>query len=369
VSKVKMVTGLILIDARLSALNNAGIDPTQRERNKMLVKKIRVRGNEYYPYASGQAFKRWWRDTIHEKFGWTLSPIAREEKAAYTQGNPIAYEEDDVFGYMVTLAKGEEGKGLVYRRVAPLKSTPLISLFPQVISSDFGVFARGETAAEPIPYEQEAYSTVLKGTFSFMLNEVGAFQLGRGKDLPSPTEADELRRKKISKDRIEELERRARELLEEARKRGANITSDSITLPENERKKRIAETVGALGELTGGAKNSAYLTDLTPKFIIAAVLSVANHIFMDAIKASSGSTTIDLDILGEVVQDYRDSFLSPMFVGLRKGFFEDSEYDKVSAMREFPSSSSQSGGKVDVKFGTPKQTIEAIADFTKKMKL
>ena len=367
--KVKMLTGLILIDAQLSALNNAGIDPTQRERNKMLVKKIRVRGNEYYPYASGQAFKRWWRDTILEKFGWIPSPITREEKAAYTQGDPIVYEEDDVFGYMVTLAKGEEGKGLVYRRVAPLKSTPLISVFPQVISSDFGIFARGETAAQPIPYEQEAYSTVLKGTFSVMLNQVGAFQLGRGKDLPSPTEADELRKKKISKDRIEELERISAKLLEEAKTRGASITSDSITLPENERKKRIAETVTALGELTGGAKISDYLTDLTPKFIIAAVLSVANHIFMDVVKASDGSTTVDSDILGEVVHDYHDRLLSPVFIGLRKGFFEDKEYDRMSAMQELPLKTSQGADKLDVKFGTPKQTIEAIADFAKKMEL
>jgi CRISPR-associated protein Cst2 len=161
-NNVVLVTGLILIDAPAAALNNAGIERGRIAENKVIVKKIRLRGREEYPYVSGQAFKRWWREALHENHDWKESPISREEKVAYTESNPIEYEEDDLFGYMLAPSK-KEGKGLVYRRIAPLKCTPLISVFSNVITDDFGVFSRGPAEKEPVPFEQEFYSTILKG--------------------------------------------------------------------------------------------------------------------------------------------------------------------------------------------------------------
>lgn len=78
---VKMVTGLLLVDAPASALNNAGIDKSQRDQNVVATKKIRYRGGQEYPYVSGQAFKRWWRDTIHKKFAWSPSLITSRRKS------------------------------------------------------------------------------------------------------------------------------------------------------------------------------------------------------------------------------------------------------------------------------------------------
>jgi CRISPR-associated protein Cst2 len=319
-NNVVLVTGLVLIDAPASALNNAGIERGRLAENKVVVKKIRLRGREEYPYVSGQAFKRWWRDTLHERFGWPSSPISREKKIAYTEANPIRYEEDDIFGYMLAPAKGTE-KGLVYRRIAPLKCTPLISIFSNVITDDFGVFARGPAEKEPVPYEQEFYSTVLKGTFSLMASEVGIFQRGVSKDIPLDADVNEMKEEK----RREPFKQKIEEMLKTANEKQASIKDIQIVLRPDERKKRLKETLQALAELTGGAKTSTYLTEISPKFIVTSVLNIANHIFMDCIKTTDGKVMLDIDVLKELVKDYEANFLSPIFIGLRKGFFEDSE--------------------------------------------
>ena len=361
-----LATGLVLIDAPASALNNAGIERGRWAENKVVVKKIRLQGREEYPYVSGQAFKRWWRDTIHDKFGWPESPITREEKVAYTEANPIKYEEDDVFGYMLAPAR-KEGKGLVYRRVAPLKCTPLISVFSNVITDDFGVFARGPAEKEPVPFEQEFYSTILKGTFSLMANEVGVFGRGVGKDLPAEAE------KEKSSEKVSAL-------LSLAKDKNATIDDKQITMPLRERQKRVKETLLALSELTGGAKESTYLTEISPKFLIASVLNVANHIFMDSVKVADGKAVVDVDVLKELANDYQGNFISPVFIGLRKGFLEDSQYEMVSKLNlDFNWSQNldeKLKGSVlnlyksptpSVIFGTPKEVISKLADHAERV--
>jgi len=367
--EVVLVTGLVLIDAPASALNNAGIEPGRWAENKVVVKKIRLRGREEYPYVSGQAFKRWWRDTLHSKFGWPESPITREEKVAYTEANPIVYEEDDVFGYMLAPARGKT-KGLVYRRVAPLKCTPLISVFSSVTTDDFGVFSRGPAEKEPVPFEQEFYSTILKGAFSFMVNEVGRFQRGVSKDIPSDADIKEM-----DENRKEAFSQKVENMLKVAKDKEATIEDKLVALHLEERKKRIKETLLALSGLTGGAKESTYLTEVSPKLIIASALNIANHIFMDSMKVADGRVIVDVDVLTELVKDYKENFLSPVFIGLRKGFLEDSEYEKVSKPGLDLAWSTNLHEKIQgdvlnlyeslrpsVVFGTPKEVIDKLAE-------
>ena len=356
----KMVTGLVLIDAPASALNNAGVPPELRDQNRMVVKKIR-KGREEFPYVSGQAFKRWWRDTIHRKYDWTSSPIFREENIAYTMSNPIKYEEDDIFGYMLAPREKIEQLGLVsglaYRRVAPLKCTPLVSLFGNVITLDhFASFARGPAEAEPVPYEQEFYSTVLKGAFSLMLTEVGYFSRGRAKDLPAEDDAEQaLKGKQKDQKAIQRFKsERLASIIAEANSKGATVNPQEIEMPVDERKRRVRETLLSLSDLTGGAKTANYLTDVSPKFIIAAAISCANHIFMDTINARDGKPTLNVDTLNEIVKDYKDNFLSPIFIGLRKGFVDEQEYNKVSQITKLEG--------ISVSFGTPKGAISRLVN-------
>jgi CRISPR-associated protein Cst2 len=169
------IVGFMLVDAPHSALNNAGLDAGERTENIVRVKTIR-RGRNVYPYVSGQALRYWWRDTLQSKFKWKLSPIIREAKIAFTDANPIEYDDDDVFGYM-RAPKSKEHKektdGNVVTRISPLKCSPLISVLSQMPTNDFGVMTRQE--GDPVPYEHEFYSTILKGIFSLHLDRVGIF--------------------------------------------------------------------------------------------------------------------------------------------------------------------------------------------------
>lgn len=163
------IIGLMLIDAPHSALNNAGSDAGDRTDNIVRVKTIR-KGITRYPYVSGQAFRYWLRETLEDKFEWEMSPINRDKKIAFTNANPIEYDDDDVFGYMRALKKAEGG---TVTRISPFKNSPLISVVGQNPTQDFGVMARHD--GDPVPYEHEFYSTVLKGIFSIDLDSIGKF--------------------------------------------------------------------------------------------------------------------------------------------------------------------------------------------------
>src|SRR5947199_9508815 len=99
------VTGLLLIDAPASALNNLGNIPGERLENTSGVKVIRTgttpRDRQSYPYVSAQAFRYWLRTTAEKRVeGWRAAPMYREDKIAYTDSNPLLWWDDDLFGYM-----------------------------------------------------------------------------------------------------------------------------------------------------------------------------------------------------------------------------------------------------------------------------
>ncbi len=91
------VTGLLLIDAPASALNNLGAIPGEREDNTVGVKVIRTKDG-YFPYVSAQAYRYWLRTTLEARVpAWKAAPIYREEKVAYTDANPM------LIGTMISL--------------------------------------------------------------------------------------------------------------------------------------------------------------------------------------------------------------------------------------------------------------------------
>lgn len=85
------VTGLLLIDAPASALNNLGQIEGERFENSTGVKVIKAKDGQY-PYVSAQAFRYWLRTTLEKAdLGWQAAPVYREEKVAYTDANPIRW--------------------------------------------------------------------------------------------------------------------------------------------------------------------------------------------------------------------------------------------------------------------------------------
>ncbi len=300
----KIVNGLILVDAPWSALNNAGQDAGERTDNAVKVKVVR-KGRDVYPYVSGQALRYWWRETLRKKFNWKLSPILRGKKTAYTAANPIEYDDDDVFGYMraeKVETKDKNGKSkktdVTVTRISPLKNSPLLSIFPHTPTDDFGVMAR-QKEGNPLPFEHEFYSVVFKGIFSIDLEMVGRFY-----------QIDKSGYKNMSK-----------ELIDKAKKEGLihNEKEQYYEMPVEVRKKRIKEVILALPYLSGGAKLTEHLTDVSPKLLILAVIDGGNHIFMNV----TDETGINLDALEQVIADYKDNILSDVFIGKRSGFMDE----------------------------------------------
>ncbi|RLI50483.1 MAG: type I-B CRISPR-associated protein Cas7/Cst2/DevR, partial [Candidatus Thorarchaeota archaeon] len=174
----KVIQGFVLVDAWASALNNAGVKQSERTDN-IVRTKVFWREREVYPYISGQAWRFWWRMTLAEKMGWELSPIHRGTKIAYTEADPLTYPDDDMFGYMrapkkVKDSSGKKPESTTLTRLSVLKNSPLVSVGPHRPTEDFGTFSRFE--GDPVPFEHEFYSTVLKGIFSIDVESAGVFR-------------------------------------------------------------------------------------------------------------------------------------------------------------------------------------------------
>lgn len=292
---VHTVNGFMLIDAPHSALNNAGNDSSERTENIVRVKAIR-KGRKVYPYVSGQALRYWWRTTLKEKFNWKVSPIEREKKIAFTNANPVEYDDDDVFGYMRALKKADGG---TVTRLSILKNSPLISVMGQIPTADFGVMARHE--GDPVPYEHEFYSTTLKGIFSLDLDNIGVFYKSE---------------KTGYKNMYSELEAIAQ-------KNGAQAIENKWVMPTEVRIRRAQDVLKVLPYLSGGAKLASHLTDVSPKLLILAGIEGGNHLFMNLVREENGEAFIDLEALEEVISDYSDILLTDIFIGKRKGFMEE----------------------------------------------
>lgn len=331
----KHLIALTLIDAPHSALNNAGTEASQATENIVVVKKLQ-KGRNTYPYVSSQAWRNWWRTTLDQEFdGWKSSPITREKKIAFTAADPVTYDDDDVFGYMRAQSEmqGKKKVNVTVTRLSPLKCSPLISIAPQIPTNDFGVMARQE--GDPVPYEHEFYSCVLQGIFSLDLGAVGAF-----------SDINRTGYKNIASSYVKTIQ-------------AAGGTQESENspwmLPKEIRVRRCRQTLEALPLLSGGAKLTSHLTDVTPKLIILSVLDGGNHPFMNLMVEKDGTGQLSLDALREIIEDYADRFCDSIYIGRRTGFMDDRDEE----LRELASDTSLPR---EVIYDSPNKVIAQLAD-------
>ena len=315
---MRFAVGMVLIDAPHSALNMLGIDESLPDRNVTRVKKFR-KGGKSYPYVSPQAWRYWWRRTLEEHFGWKLSPLFREQKQVFTAANPIEYPDDDVFGYMRAFKKGNTN--ITVTRVSPLKNTPLISLLPDrsSVTVDEGYASRHE--GDPVPYSQEFYSTVLKGAFSLDLDAVGRFTI-----IDKAGFKNLLRENEIPKS-LKEVKSEHEKIVSKAKKLGVQVSEREWLMPSEIRKKRAVETIKALRYLFGGAKQTQYLTDVTPKFVILAMLEGGiNPFISNIIYEDKGEIKLDAEALISRILEFKE-LLNPkkVLIGKDKGFMREWE--------------------------------------------
>ena len=315
---MRSAVGIILIDAPHSALNMFGIDESLAERTVTRVKKLK-KGSHFYPYVSPQAWRYWWRETLAEHFYWDLSPMFREEKQVFTAANPVEYPDDDVLGYMRAFKKGKVN--ITVTRISPLKNTPLVSLLPDRSSliQDEGYASRHE--GDPVPYSQEFYSTILKGAFSLDLDTVGRYTIIDKAGFKNLIKIEEIPKN------LSEVKSEYEEIMSKAEELGAEINEKEWTMPKEIRKKRASESIRALRYLFGGAKQTQYLTDVTPKFIILAMFEGGINPFISEIfYEDRGEIKFDFETLVSRIVEFKD-ILKPkkLFIGKDKGFMRDWE--------------------------------------------
>lgn len=316
--------GMVLVDAPHSALNMLGIDESLPERTVTRVKKLR-KGGHFYPYVSPQAWRYWWRKTLSGYFNWSLSPMFREEKQVFTAANPVEYPDDDIFGYMRAFKKGKVN--ITVTRISPLKNTPLVSLLPDrgSVTQDEGYASRHE--GDPVPYSQEFYSTVLKGAFSLDLDAVGRYTIIDKAGFKNLLRVDEI------PENLSEVKSEYEAIISKAGELGTEINEKELIMPKEIRKKRASETIKALRYIFGGAKQTQYLTDVTPKFIILAMFEGGiNPFISEIVYEDRGEIKFDSEALASRILEFKD-ILEPkkLFIGKDKGFMRgwDEDLEKV----------------------------------------
>lgn len=314
---MNFLTGIFAIHAPASALNNgAGEDI------KAIVKTIRVQQREY-PYVSAQAVRYWLRDTLRRHDPeWQASPIYRGKgkQQAYTEGDPIRYWDDDLFGYM------RAEKGASFTRIAPFRVGTLVAVAPTEIVEDFGVMAR--MSGDPVLHNHEFYRTTLVGTFSLDLGAVGTF-----------INQDRAGYRNLGTEQIAQAE--ALELSQGAE---GVVEGHVYRLPIEMRLARVASLLRAFARLEGGAKQTLHHTDVSPAFVAMAVLRGGNNPFMFLL-APTAQPSLHLAALDEALTAYRDDLESPLYVGLRQGFM-DTAYAPLAERQ--------------VKVVHPRQAFEAV---------
>ncbi len=338
---MSFITGLILIDAPASALNNSGEKiPNARTENTVAVKFIRTQDGKTYPYVSAQAFRYWLRQTLLDAkdIAWSESPIEREEKIAYTAANPITYD-DDLMGYMrAPKGGGKKKKGdesadaedkATVTRVLPLRVSTFVSISPVNITDDFGTMTRQE--ADPVPYEHQFYRTTLVGAVSLNLGLAGKFFYKRRTGFVN---LDDLRRQQAEQAGLEHLP-----------------DETAYRLPADERIRRVSALLKGIGRLDGGAKQTLHYTDVAPAVSISAVIRGGNNPFQYVFTHRNGVPVFNADVFQQVFDDLvgQNTLLSPVYIGWKLGYLPE-ELAKVPT-------------NPDVLVTTPQTAFENLANY------
>ncbi|MDA8186707.1 MAG: type I-B CRISPR-associated protein Cas7/Cst2/DevR [Dehalococcoidales bacterium] len=326
------VTGLLLIDAPASALNNAGGVQGDVTENEVEVKAIRTREG-IYPYVSAQAFRYWLRNTLTQPGSvWKASPMYRELKIAYTAADPVDYWDDDLFGYvrapgggdsatrrrsdpkyekLTPLEVNSKGEELAVTRLSPFRVSTFVSLAPATVVRHFESMSRHD--GDPIPYIGQFYRATLKGLFSLDVHACGTFSY----------------RNKTGFRNLDSVR------IEKAKKLANHIEDENVyRLPLEDRIRRITTLFEGLAALDGGAKQALHYTDVAPALVVMAVTKGGNHIFGHVVGANShGLPKLKIEALKQSLAVFKNEILSDVYIGWVRGYLDD-ERAKLDAAGE-----------------------------------
>lgn len=263
-NNAKALTITYLTKASYASLNGSDKEAD----NISSIKKIQMNGLEY-PYCSSQAVRRALREQL-ALLGNPLSEgVAASQKkgAATTQCDPQNYIDDDLFGFM------RADKETV-KRTSSVRVAPLIALDPYQGDLDFGTnYMSVKTGGTPNIFETEVHSGYYRGTILIELDRVGEKSIG--------------------------------DLYE-------------LNLSVEEKVRRLNDLLTAIQNLWTVGRQSRFLSDISPKYVCAALMKVKNPIFMETVTVKDNQPARELIL--NTIQDHKDVIIEHV-VGERKGFF------------------------------------------------
>lgn len=263
-SNAKALTITYLTRASYASLNGSDKEAD----NISSIKKIQVNGMEY-PYCSSQAVRRALREQLAVLGNPLSEGVAASQKkgAATTQCDPQNYIDDDLFGFM-------RADKETMKRTSPVRVAPLIALEPYRGDLDFGTnYMAVKSGGNPNIFETEVHSGFYRGTILIELDRVGE---------KSPGDLYELE------------------------------------LSSEEKIRRLTDLLTAIQNLWMVGRQSRFLTDISPKYVCAALMTVKNPIFMEAVTIKDNRPNNELVV--NTIQDHGNVILESV-IGERKGFF------------------------------------------------
>lgn len=266
----------------LTPVSFASLNGSDKEADNISnIKKI-TRDIDQFPYVSAQAVRRALRDQLAVMGIPTSEGAAATIKkgAATTQQDPDRYIDDDLFGYMGTEEAKEGKKGKSTKRTSPVRVSPLVSLHKYEGDLDFATNFMGvEAGGDPNIFETEIHSGLYRGTILVELDRAGCGE-GFEQNLPNPQRAE-----------------------------------------------RVKNLLKAFKNLWTSGRQTRFLADISPKFVVAAMLATKNPIFLESVIAVDGA--INAILLEETIQDYKDEIKAKV-IGAREGMFAQLPPERVS---------------------------------------
>ncbi|OAG28545.1 type I-B CRISPR-associated protein Cas7/Cst2/DevR [Thermodesulfatator autotrophicus] len=271
----------------LFKVSAGNVNASHTEGNVLVTKKVTLPDGSTLPYISGQAIRRMLRDRL-EDLGWPLSePFCEVSGQEVTPPvRPWEFIDEDLFGYL------DPSGGR--RRTSPVRVSAAIGLFPFQGDRDLGTrsFERfGQAMSEGgNMFETELYANVFRGALLVEIDRLGSFTTLEVRENEIPNE-----------------------LLKEENK---------FSLSPKEKAKRLQALLEALGLLWGGGRTARMLTDLSPRFLAYARLSVKHPVFLENIEVEfqSGRYRLALSPVQNALERFQDRIAKVIF-GLEPGFF------------------------------------------------
>jgi len=343
-----ILQGVFLLDLRKGAsVNNSGGSSRDVYDNMVHVKSFWLGGRKY-PYISAQSYKRIWRNVLYERANWNPSPITREEKSVYTEGDPVIHEDDDMFGYMRALGKASNKENATTKRKSPLNLSHITGMFERSITESFNVFSRFEYVNDdskfdfnPVMYWSEFYNNIFHAIFSLDMDAVGRFTVGLQMG---------------EQNYIEDFE-----FTDEHNDKIETNQDGIVTLKSDIRYQRVCDVIQALPYVYGGANQTNRYVKMSPSLIVLCVTDTGSHLFnyiFDVTKDDENGQEIILneEAFRQVMRDYGDDIKSKIYIGIEDGFLPEVKRQVESLAEEF-----------DIVVGSVKSVIDELCEELKSL--